>query len=235
MVSDRGGAPCAPEPRGSGTPLLSLALCKPAIRRTAQPGDRILGLTSRSLVRRDGYPEAAVIYCAAVSELVDARTYYADKSRFRGRPDCVYAFVPETGELLHTGKTALHATPESQTRDLGRFPFYRNGRVLLCEEFRYFGAGAIPIPASAPRLRHLAEALGQGHRVFTAGDDPAIDAELDRLFRALARHATRFTPREVAADVYERRAFEVRGNEAEADRRGARGFERRGILTEEGP
>lgn len=207
MISDRGGAPCAPEPRTGERPVLSLALCKPAIRRTAQPGDRIVALTSRALEKSSGYPEAAVIYCGTVSDVADARQYYAARSRFRSRPDCVYLFSSQTGEIRHTGKTALHATPESQARDLGRHPIYRNGRVLLCEDFRYFGAEAVPLPESLPRLLQLTQTLGQGHRVFPAGEDPAMDRELDRLFRALAKRTTRYTPREVQADVYERRAL----------------------------
>ena len=225
MVSDRGGAPCAPEPRQGSLPLLTLSLCKPAIRRTAEAGDRLVALTSRALQQRDGYPEAAVIYAATVSEAVDARTYYSTRSRFRSRPDCVYVFSPEEGVFRHTGNTPLHANPESEAKDLGRFPFYRNGRVLLCREFRYFGAGAPVIAAELPKLRHVAEVLGQGHRVFRNGDDPAMDAELDRLFRTLLRQETRFTPREVAADSYERRAFatarELR--DAGASRKGGEG------------
>ena len=88
-------------------------LCKPAIRRTAEPGDRLLAVTSRALEQREGYPAAAVIYAATVSEAVDAREYYAARSRFRTRPDCVYRFWPETGEIRHTGTTALHATADS--------------------------------------------------------------------------------------------------------------------------
>lgn len=210
MISDRGGAPCAPEPILGERRLLSLALCKPAIRRTAQPGDRLLAVTSRALEQREGYSETAIVYGAVVSETADARVYYARQSPFRKRPDCVYRFLTRTGEFRHAGKTALHATPESERKDLGRFPHYRNGRVLVCEEFRYFGREASPIPTSMPRLHGVVAALGQGHRVFDGGEDAAIDRELDRLFLLLAREETRFTPRNVEADVYERRAFDRR-------------------------
>ena len=210
MISDRGGAPCAPQPNVGERHLLSLALCKPAIRRTAQPGDRLLAVTSRALEQKESYPEAAIIYCAIVSGIADAREYYALESPFRKRPDCVYRFQTKTGEFRHTGKTALHATPESERKDLGRFPHYRNGRVLVCEEFRYFGREAVPIPPSMLRLHRVVASLGQGHRVFDGGEDTEIDRELHRLFLLLARKETRFTPRNVEADVYERRAFDRR-------------------------
>src|ERR1700710_872870 len=102
LTSDRGGAPCAPPPLAGADPLLSLAICKPAVRRTAQPGDRILGLTSRILEQRDGYPPIGVIYAAVVTDVLDATAYYGPASPFRGRPDCIYRYDPDSGELVHS-------------------------------------------------------------------------------------------------------------------------------------
>ena len=82
-------------------PLLTLSICKPAIRRTAQVGDRLLGLTSRALVDREGYPACAVIYAARVSGALDFGAYYAAGSGFTRRPDCIYALDAETGMLQH--------------------------------------------------------------------------------------------------------------------------------------
>jgi len=206
LSSDRGGAPCAPPARRGRAPLLTLSICKPAIRRTAHPGDRILGLTSRALQASDGYPPASVIYAATVDEVLPARDYYAPRSAFRSRPDCIYEFDHALGDLRHTGRTALHADPAHLARDLGRYPYYRNGHILLCRDFRYFGPAAIAIPNRLPHLRHTAEALGQGHRVFTAGDDAAMDRELDAIFRALRKLPTRHTPTQVHGDAYDHRS-----------------------------
>ncbi len=195
LTSDRGGAPCAPEPLAGENPLLTLSICKPAIRRTAQPGDRLLGLTSRALVDREGYPACAVIYAARVSRVSDFGAYYAADSPFRYRPDCVYRLDPEAGLLEHTGRTRLHAEPAYAARDVGRAPLYRNARVLLCDDFRYFGTAAVPISARWPALRQIAEGLGQGHRVFAAGALENVEA--GRLFTSLWRLPTRFTPARV--------------------------------------
>jgi len=92
LTSDRGGAPCALEPPAGETALLTLAICKPAIRRTAQPGDRIVGITSHALARRDGYPLLAVIYAAVVGEGIEARDYFDVRAEFVSRPDCIYRF-----------------------------------------------------------------------------------------------------------------------------------------------
>lgn len=203
LTSDRGGAPCAPPPRAGADPLLSLAICKPAIRRTAQPGDRILGLTSRILEQRDGYPPLSIIYAATVTDVLDAAAYYAPRSQFRHRPDCIYRYDPKTGELLHTGRTGLHADPRHRRRDLGREGIFENGRILLCREFIYMGSDAFVLDERLPRLRELASALGQGHRVILDGKDPGFDVEISALFRRLARQPTRFTPQRVHADAYD--------------------------------
>lgn len=199
LTSDRGGAPCAPPPRPGDDPLLTLSICKPAIRRTAKPGDRILGITSRALQLSDGYPLAAVIYAARVTGIVDPREYYAEQSIFRERPDCIYAFHQANGRLLHSGRTRLHDDPRYEPRDIGNYPFYRNARTVLSTDFRYFGAGAPVIPARLHRLRQIAEELGQGHRVFEEGADESV--ELDALFRMLWKRPTAFTPDRVEEEA----------------------------------
>lgn len=200
LTSDRGGAPCAPPPKPGQEALLTLSICKPAIRRTAQPGDRILGITSRSLEQSDGYPLNAVIYAAKVTGAVDAREYYAFRGPFRHRPDCIYAFHQANGKLSHTGRTRLHSDPEYEARDIGRYPFYRNGRSLLAKDFRYFGSKVIEIPEDLTRLRHICETLGQGHRVFD--ERAAESSELNELFTQLWKRRTRYTPTIVEDEAY---------------------------------
>jgi hypothetical protein len=182
-------------------PLLTLAICKPAIRRTAQPGDRILGITSRALEKSDVYPLLSVIYAAIVNEGLNAREYFNPQSTFAARPDCIYEFHRQNGTASHIGRTRLHRGEEHILKDLGRYPYYRNGRVLMAREFRYFGADAVKIPARLHLLRTAAESLGQGHRVYTEHDPEA--RELDALFQLLWKKETRFTPTLVEADAYE--------------------------------
>ncbi len=199
LTSDRGGAPCVPPPRPGTDPLLTLSVCKPAIRRTAQPGDRLLGLTSVALARREDYPLGAVIYAARVTKVLDLGAYYEPEGPYAGRPDCIYAFHPETGELHHTGRTRLHAEPGYAARDIGRAPHFRNARTLLSNDFRYFGVEAVPIPARLASLRQLAEAVGQGHRVFESTD--AESRELDRLFTLLWKRPTHYTSASVEEEA----------------------------------
>ena len=144
----------------------------------------------------------AVIYAAVVGEAVEGREYFAAGSEFAGRPDCIYEFHRQNGTAAHNGRSRLHRGEAHLLKDLGRYPFYRNGRVLVSREFRYFGAAAVKIPARLHLLAAAADALGQGHRVYTERD--AESREADALFRLLWRRETRFTPTVVDADAYER-------------------------------
>src|SRR5690606_801010 len=76
MVTDNGGAPCVH--RG----VLSLAICKPKIRKTAGTHDVIIGFGGRRLGNR-------LIYVARVTEKLCDGQYYR-KSKYRKRPDCIY-------------------------------------------------------------------------------------------------------------------------------------------------
>ena len=199
LTSDRGGAPCALPPGPGEEPFLTLAICKPAIRRTAQPGDRILGITSHSLASSDGYPLNSVIYAAIVRDGLDARDYFSPS--YTHRPDCIYEFHRHNGTASHAGRSHLHAAPEHILKDLGRYPFYRNGRILLSYDFRYFGPSAVRIPSRLHLLNQAAETLGQGHRVYTAVSPEA--SELNTLFRVLWRRPTAYTPGHVDSDAYD--------------------------------
>ena len=209
MTSDRGGAPCAIEPAAGQDPLLTLAICKPAIRRTAQPGDRILGITSHALAHTDGYPLLSVIYAAVVVEAVEARDYFSPQTQFSSRPDCIYQFHQQNGRASHSGRSALHRTEAHLAKDLGSYPYYRNGRVLVCRDFRYFGSDAVKIPARLHLLQTAADTLGQGHRVYEERDPEW--REIDALFRFLWKKPTHSTPATVEAEAYDRGGKHTRG------------------------
>ena len=132
------------------------------------------------------------------------RAYYAPDSPYRHRPDCVYRWQAEDDSFVHAGESGLHAHPEHMRRDLGGcFSGYPNGRVLLLRDFRYFGPDARTIPEDLQRLHQAVAALGQGHRRFDQGADPALDAELDSLFGRLRRRRGTASPAVVAGDTYD--------------------------------
>lgn len=133
----------------------TLAICKPAIRRTAQPGDWILGY--RSLAHNE------LVYAMKVSEKMPFARYW-DDTRFHSRkpgnrrvpPDNLY--LPSTaGGLEQVPDNGVHDEAE-MTRDLSGV----NVLIAKAGEFWYFGATSLPVPN---HLEHLSP-VGRGHVVY---------------------------------------------------------------------
>lgn len=151
LTTDDGGAPCVQHG------LLSLAICKPMIRSTAQPGDLIFGFAANSL-----HPDNRLIYVACVTEKARNGEYYTS-ARYSQRADCIYElrddrFVWRQGASYHG--------PHHLERDLGPHPDYPRANVLLSGDFRYFGKdGTADYKSRYPLLKKAVECLGQGYRV----------------------------------------------------------------------
>ena len=71
-TNDSGIAPCVTPATSLHGALLSLAICKPAIRRSADVGDYIIGLSSRFLADTKDYPPDSIIYCTKVDRKLRA-------------------------------------------------------------------------------------------------------------------------------------------------------------------
>ncbi len=152
MTNDSGAAPCVQ--RG----LLSLAICKPMIRTSAQQDDVVFGFAANAL-----HLDNRLIYIARVTEVVRDGRYYED-TRFARRIDRIYQ---RRGGAFERRKDALfHARPGDLVHDLGRAPRYPRAVVLLSTDFRYFGgAGTAGYKLRFPALKRVIEGLKQGHRL----------------------------------------------------------------------
>jgi Nucleotide modification associated domain 2 len=151
MTTDDGGAPHVLDD------VLSLAICKPMIRRTAQPGDLILGFAANVMD-----PNNRLIYVARVAEKLRGDDYYTAKYSMRG--DCIYARRGE--EFVRRDNALYHHEPSDLPHDLGEGPTYSNANVLLSDDFRYFGAnGNDDYKSRYPMIGEAVKKLGRGHRV----------------------------------------------------------------------
>jgi hypothetical protein len=151
LTWDDGGAPCVQDG------LLSLAICKPMIRHTAEPGDLIFGFAANSL-----HADNRLLYIARVTDKVCNGDYYV-KERFARRGDCIYE--RRDGRFFWR-QGALHHGPRHLAHDLGEYPGYPKADVLLSEDFRYFGAdGSAGYKSRYPLIKDAVEGLGRGHRI----------------------------------------------------------------------
>jgi hypothetical protein len=138
--------------------LLTLACCKPLIRRTAKAGDIIVGLTSRS---------ERLVYAVQVAEVLSFEEYWADPRYLSRRPvpgaarivdragDNIYEPVP--GGFRQLPSFHSHAdgseNPDRKRKDLG------GEHALVGETYTYWGGQG---PALPEELSFLA--VGRGHR-----------------------------------------------------------------------
>jgi len=154
LTADDGGAPCVQDG------LLSLAICKPMIRITAELEDVIFGFAANSLHR-----DNRLIYIARIGTKVCNGDYYREK-RFKNRGDCVYEWH-QSHFVWRQG--ALHHGPEDLVHDLGQSPDYKKANVLLSTDFRYFGSsGTADYKSQFQLVKEAVEQLGRGHRVTNA-------------------------------------------------------------------
>jgi hypothetical protein len=152
MTVDDGGAPCVCDR------TLSLAICKPAIRTSAHPGDYILGFAGNSL-----YEKNCLVYAAKVGRCPPGQEYYTN--RYKRRPDCVYEYID--GFFKWRVDAKFHGI-DHLSHDLGEPPSYPRARVLLVEnssDFRYF-RDSYPkdYQSKYGELAAFIQGMTQGHR-----------------------------------------------------------------------
>jgi len=138
----------------------TLSCCKPAIRRTAKPGDWIVGLSSKSLGHK-------IVYFMKVQEALSFSEYFNDK-RFKNKKPSYKKreIIFRCGDNIYKPLTrgnyrqleSMHSDGWKQNkakkkRDLS------GENVLISDNFVYFGRKVIALP---PRFNDLK--IGRGHK-----------------------------------------------------------------------
>ncbi len=146
VVSDHG---FAPNPFHG---YCTLANCKPRIRGSAQPGDWILGSASRA-----GGGAGHAVFAMRVSEVLSFEAYWQDERFRKKRPnrrsavnrcgDNIYFRDAATGEWRQ--RLSMHSNEDGSPSDW--HIHYDTGvdRVLIGEEFIYWGGAGPPLPRFA--------------------------------------------------------------------------------------
>ena len=159
LTTDNGGAPCIKNG------LLSLSICKPIIRTSAEVEDLVLGFAANSL-----YADNRIIYVARITHKELQGQYYVS-AKYVSRGDRIYKKTPN-GYARRKG-AQYHDKPQDLTRDLGSPSEFSRATVLLGKDFRYFGAnGNSEYKKAYPEISKAIGKLGQGHRV--RHDEPLL-------------------------------------------------------------
>ena len=146
LAVDTGFAPCIDDG------ILSLACCKPLIRRNAKVGDYIFGFMPKKLT---GFQQGRLSWMGVVSQIMP----FADYMKvYSGRSDAIYVsseISPDgSTDLVHMGGE-IHADAKAQQRDIF------GQKAIICEPFWYWGQKGIFMPERiASKLVHYR----QGHK-----------------------------------------------------------------------
>jgi hypothetical protein len=132
----------------------TLANCKPAIRRTAQMGDWVVGISPK-------YNGNGLIYAMKVEEVLSYGEYHAD-ARFEAKKpdyakeqvvyksgDNIYEPLPDGGfrQLQSMHSNGTEENPVTKAHDLG------GKNVLVSTTFCYFGSQALCLPPALDTLK----------------------------------------------------------------------------------
>ncbi len=151
--------------------VCTLAICKPAIRRSAEEGDWVVGLGSKHSPLGD--ISLQMVYAMEVTKVLSMRHYDAfcrkslrakvpdwTNSDFRRKMgDCIYDFDYRSDEP--TLRRSIHSEENRETDLSGR-------NVLLSENFYYFGDKPVALPDQLLALVHPT----QGHK--SCANDPYV-------------------------------------------------------------
>lgn len=156
--------------------LLTLACCKPKIRRNAGVGDIIVGLSSRC---------ERIVYAAQVEEVIGFEEYWADPRYLARRPrmdsdrivdragDNIYEPTPGGYHQLHS----MHSRPDGTEIAYNKQTDIGGHHVLVCERFTYWGRSGPELPDEMAFVT-----IGRSHR--SRFSDEQIDT-VTRWFAAL--------------------------------------------------
>lgn len=132
---------------------LTLATCRPDIRRNRRLGEWVLGLGGQMLLPGE---RGRIVWLGRVDETPTFDQYYRDE-RFAGREDNVY-FRGPNGRLEQDAKARYHPSRREQAHDMS------TDRVLVCRPFYYFASGG-------PQFRELVRARVPPRQVWLTAAD----------------------------------------------------------------
>jgi hypothetical protein len=129
--------------------VCTLATCKPQIRARAAVGDYVMG-TGCAKRRRSG----RLVFMMRVDEITTYDTYWAEERFRRKRPTLDRATAHAFGDNIYhrnddgvwQQENSFHSLPDGQPNPLNRDHDTHSDRVLVGQEFVYFGGSGPLIP-----------------------------------------------------------------------------------------
>lgn len=131
--------------------VCTLCTCKPVIRRVANVGDWIIATGSAE------YNRTGQLICAMrISETMSFEAYWADPRFLAKRPDLTGSRMQAFGDNIYsrdaddqwTQLDSHHSLPGGQINHANVRDDTQTNRVLIANEFWYYGADALLLPTA---------------------------------------------------------------------------------------
>jgi hypothetical protein len=138
----------------------TLAGCKPVIRRTAEVGDWIVGLSPKASGNR-------VVFAMEVEEILDYKKYYRDQRFVDKIPDYTKGkMIYKCGDNIYKPKPngefwqlrSMHSMGDQEDLDTKAHDL-SGVNVLIARTFHYFGASGPELPGQVDELK-----VGRAHK-----------------------------------------------------------------------
>jgi hypothetical protein len=147
--------------------VCTLATCKPVIRRVARVGDWVIG-TGAAEYKRTGQ----LICAMQVSEAMSFDEYWSDPRFEIKRPDLTGSRMLAYGDNIYNRDVdgawvqlnSHHSLPGGEINQANVDDDTQTNRVLIANEFWYFGDNALPIPSEFRRPGDSIVCPGRNHR-----------------------------------------------------------------------
>ena len=168
-------AACQPHPTGfAPNPFggfLTLACCKPRIRRVARKGDYIMGTGSKRTIGT-----TKLIYAAEISDVISMEDYGRLPKYNIKRPATNGKWWQVMGDNIYEKNSSKWIQRENPDHDGTHIEYDLTGNnVLICKRFWYFGDH----PEELPSRFHQLIKIGPGHKRFE--ETPLIKQFVDWL------------------------------------------------------
>lgn len=158
----------------------TLATCKPEIRKKAKVGDWVLGTGSANkAINRGGY----LVHAMRVTEVISTADYWDDPRFKNKKPRFGGSWLMASGDNIYEPTIngnwkqlpSYHSTPQGEQRQDHTNKDTRVPRILVSDDFAYFGATGPKIPDHiADNTDERLIKQGMGH--FKINNDDMIHA-----------------------------------------------------------
>jgi len=152
----------------------TLATCKPSIRGGASVGDWIVGTGSAAYGLQH-----RLVYAMRVTEALTFQEYWDDQRFLNKRPnlrgsrkqwfgDNIYHHNPKSGRWIQ--ENSHHSRETGRAFKVNLDHDTQTDRVLISDDYVYFGGSAIAIPAPFNRTENALWKNGAGHKANFSED-----------------------------------------------------------------